>query len=156
MKNFLLLLASVLSSSKRLILLNLCFSSKIFWASLLLINLTIILPVSPNLWEATYAQCLYYHSQLLENYNDMFFEKVDCDTFRDSCNFDAFTMQVLFKSIPFHFDDSVERAIEVFSAIITLLWKVSFSFFRSSNLLWHQIVLHFHSRVYKLLIGHFS
>ena len=60
-----------------------------------------------------------------------------------TCNFDAYTTQVLFKSVhvPFHVNDSVvqflllmERVVEVFPAIITLLSRVSFSFFRSPNL----------------------
>ena len=98
MKIFLLFLLSVLSSLiSRLILPNFSFSSKTFWASFLLSYLTMALPVLPN-------QCQVAMS--IASITTPSFSKIRMTCFlrklfgkQNFCNFNAFTMQVLFRSV---------------------------------------------------------
>ena len=117
-----------------MILLDLWFSSKTFWASFLLSNLTIILLVSPNLWQATMSIASEWRvlreGQFWYCFGRLQFRCIHNASIVQVCEYLS-PLQLFCRLVFLWFMESV---IEVFSTIITLLWRVSFSFFRSSNL----------------------
>ena len=108
-----------------MILLNLCFSSKTFWASFLLSNLIITLPVSLNLWKATV---------LIASITTPSFSKI-----RMTCS-SRRSFVILFGTPGFRWihEASIVKVCAYFSPIQLFCrlifydsWKVTWKFFRS-------------------------